>query len=387
MINVAWQVANTEMWIGGLNYFRNLLEALLSLPARKVDPVLLGDSRNLPPPFKACRSLPFPLKAGWTLGKAARWLSKWERRYFDNGGSLARHLRRNGIRLLSHGQILGRSSPVPTLCWIPDFQHRHLPDFFSKQELSRRDEGFRDTITRSQALLFSSENARRDCNLFLPGFDHKAHVLHFVAAVSTVDLSRSGAVLAKYGIDRPFFHVPNQLWAHKNHGIIRDALKILRDRGECPLVISTGFTDDYRNPGYFPAFRDSVRDARLDGSFRFLGLIPYGEVQVLLRASLAVINPSLFDGWSSTVEEGKSLGKRILLSDIPVHREQAPDGGLYFDPRNPEELAALISSLSAEYDAHEEELAALLAAERLPARLREFARRYEDIVARVAVHG
>jgi hypothetical protein len=42
------------------------------------------------------------------------------------------------------------------------------------------------------------------------------------------------------------------------------------------------------------------------------------------------------------VEDARALGKRLLLSDIPVHREQNPDGALYFDPHAPEQLADLL---------------------------------------------
>ena len=52
-----------------------------------------------------------------------------------------------------------------------------------------------------------------------------------------------------------------------------------------------------------------------------------------------MINPSLFEGWSTSVEEAKSLDKRILLSNIPVHREQAPARGIYFDPQDAADLA------------------------------------------------
>lgn len=39
----------------------------------------------------------------------------------------------------------------------------------------------------------------------------------------------------------------------------------------------------------------------------------------------ALLNPSRFEGWSTTVEEAKAAGTPMILSDIPVHREQAPN--------------------------------------------------------------
>jgi glycosyltransferase involved in cell wall biosynthesis len=113
---------------------------------------------------------------------------------------------------------------------------------------------------------------------------------------------------------------------------------------------------------------------------RLLGRVPYADVVGLMRASTAVLNPSLFEGWSTTVEEAKSLGKRVLLSDIPVHREQDPPGGLYFDPHAPEALAGAIEQALAERDRETDARREEAARAALPARRREFALRYERIV-------
>ena len=50
--------------------------------------------------------------------------------------------------------------------------------------------------------------------------------------------------------------------------------------------------------------------------------------------SVAVIQPSKFEGRSSTVEQAKSMGKKILLSNIGIHKEQNPLRGKYFHPDN-----------------------------------------------------
>jgi glycosyltransferase involved in cell wall biosynthesis len=65
-----------------------------------------------------------------------------------------------------------------------------------------------------------------------------------------------------------------------------------------------------------------IEDKDLGRNNRILGLINYVDVLFLMRSCVAVLNPSRFEGWSSTVEEAKSMGKRLILSSIPVHREQ-----------------------------------------------------------------
>jgi glycosyltransferase involved in cell wall biosynthesis len=81
----------------------------------------------------------------------------------------------------------------------------------------------------------------------------------------------------------------------------------------------------------------------LEDNFRFLGMVPRQHVFALMRTCVALVNPSLFEGWSSTVEEAKSLGVPTLLSNLGVHVEQAEGSAEYFAPHAPEQLAALMA--------------------------------------------
>jgi glycosyltransferase involved in cell wall biosynthesis len=70
-------------------------------------------------------------------------------------------------------------------------------------------------------------------------------------------------------------------------------------------------------------------------------MIKHEDVYSLIKFSKAVINPSFFEGWSTTVEECKSVGKQIILSDIDVHKEQASQA-IFFKKGNPMELAKIL---------------------------------------------
>ena len=381
MMQVAWQVPNDPGWIGGLNYYINLASAIFSLPERKIEPVLLGTAKGLPAPLAQCRVLPYPQSP---RGGIKRLMDSVQHRYLDNGGNFARYLKKNGIRLLSHGQLLGNRSPVPAMCWIPDFQHVHLPEFFTPEECCQRDVSFKDIAARAQAIVLSSEAAREDFVRLFPEKVHKTHVLRFVASPPTQNIPSLAEVKKKYSLHEPYFHVPNQLWAHKNHSVIVDALNILHQRGHCPLVVSTGQTSDRRNLNYFSDLMQKVTKLNLQARMLFLGLIPYQDVAALMQGAVAMINPSLFEGWSTTVEEAKSLGKRIILSNIPVHIEQNPERGLFFEPHNPEALADAISHTLAEYDSAAEHDQMQMAIQKLPERVQSFGRSYQDIVIKVA---
>ena len=58
--------------------------------------------------------------------------------------------------------------PENALHWIPDFQHKHLPQMFDADERARRDEDFAAMAMNRNYLLLSSRAAERDLAQFYP---------------------------------------------------------------------------------------------------------------------------------------------------------------------------------------------------------------------------
>ncbi|MEA2713527.1 MAG: hypothetical protein QOK27_1488, partial [Gemmatimonadales bacterium] len=373
-------------WLGGINYSRNLLNAILALPDRQIEPVLLvGDQADEDilagfPPVEVIRS-------GWFDRLTPRWVGRrvWQQ-VFASDPFLERFLRSHEIDVLSHSGVLGRHSSVPAICWIVDFQHRQLPQFFTASERWYRDQNFRLQCNHATRIILSSEDAQRALASFGPACVEKSRILRFVAQPGLGGHATDLATLQdRYGFAGPYFHVPNQFWSHKNHRLILDALTILKAHGEPPLVISTGATEDYRQPRYFGQLMGQAKDLGVLDSFRVLGVIPSDDLVGLMVNSVALINPSRSEGWSTSVEEAKSLGKRIVLSDLAVHREQAPPDGIYIDPDDSVGLANSMQLILATYDPDVERVRSERARLELPGRVQAFARTYQDIVLEVSV--
>jgi glycosyltransferase involved in cell wall biosynthesis len=163
---------------------------------------------------------------------------------------------------------------------------------------------------------------------------------------------------------------------------------LLRQQGRAVDVVATGNASDPRQPDHFSSLMATARRLGVDGLFRPLGVVPYQDLMSLMRNAVAVINPSKFEGWSTTVEEAKSMGKAIVLSDIAVHREQAPDRAVYFPADDAGLLAERISGTLDRWDADVDAQFVERAAASLRGRREAFARRYEDIVlSTLARHG
>ena len=293
---------------------------------------------------------------------------------------LEKIVRQHHLQVVSHEGFFGRLGTIPVLGWIPDFQEHHLPQFFSEAQIRARARQRSRFCRACTCLILSSSEAKRDLRELDPRCGDKAKVLHFVANTQVPPSGAIAQVIGQFGIRGPYFYLPNHFWQHKNHGIVIEALRILKDRDIVASVVASGNTVDSRRPGHFDELMMAVKHAKVEDRFLPIGVITYSEVLALMAGSLAVINPSRFEGWSTTVEEAKSMGKVVLLSDIPVHREQAPQRGRYFPPDRAEDLAILMAETLVRYDQTVDRKNMLVAQEAVPARLERFAQEYEEIV-------
>jgi len=260
----------------------------------------------------------------------------------DRDPLFGRLLQRLRIDLLSHSEPLrARGSGNKALGWLPDFQFMHLPELWSPPELERLRRGCERICRDSDALVVSSHAALADLRRFAPWYDKPAQVLHFVSApVDAEGLRSLESLQEQHGLPADYFHLPNQFWSHKNHGVVVDALALLKTEGRDATVVCTGNPTDPRRPGYVAELVERCRAAGVEDRFRVLGMVPYRDMQALMLHAHAVINPSRFEGWSTSVEEARTMGKNVLLSNIAVHREQAPPHAIYFGVDDPAELAA-----------------------------------------------
>jgi glycosyltransferase involved in cell wall biosynthesis len=333
-----------ENWLGGFYYFKGLLEAILALPDRKIEPVIVTGQRAVQkylddlPAVEVVRSSLLDRKhLAWVMRGAYWWVS-------GHDLFLERLLLQHNIAILSHAGCVGARSKIPTIGWIPDFQHLHLPEMFSTREIRKRSRCFRGLVIHSCRVILSSQDALSDLRGFAPTAEHKARVLQFVAkpnpGVETVP--DKGKLEEQYDFTGPFFYLPNQFWKHKNHDVVVKAVSILKAKRRKILILCSGYEGGYRRRSHFAKLKSDIHGHCLENNIRLLGVIDRADMLGLMRQCLSVINPSLFEGWSTTVEEAKSLGKQVILSDIGVHREQNPPEAHYFDPRNAEELAEIL---------------------------------------------
>jgi glycosyltransferase involved in cell wall biosynthesis len=235
---------------------------------------------------------------------------------------------------------------MPSAEWIPDFQYRHFADGSNAAEVAGRKAEFADIIENAQHIVLSSACAEQDCHAELPASAGRTSVLRFRTFIPPEWLGDDPLETVRRLPDR-FALISNILSPTKNHAVALQALSRLAPEDRAGLhIVCTGDIHDYRNPHFYDAFFAAIHTLGLRDRVSILGMIPKRQQLQLLRASLAYLQPSLFEGWNTGVEEAHMLGKPLLISDIPVHREQSPPGADFFDPRDPDQLGERLRRMS-----------------------------------------
>ena len=342
-----------DYWLGGLHYLEHLVASISRLPPEERVPfcdVWWGEA-PADDPFKDVRHL-LRMRAVLMLPRTvgAR-LSRFVRRRYSGQSDkgMSDIFEGAGIDALFPSLPCARPG-VPLIFWLTDLQYRHHPERYP-EEMLRWFESFNHENGHVAArVVVTSQAVLDDVRRFLPQLVDKARVVK-ICSVPTERWWRSDpvAVARRYALPERFFVISNQICVHKNHQTVFDAVKRLRESGINVSIVCTGRNEDYRDPLFFPTLSDRVVRDGLESQVRFLGAVPREDHIALLRRSLALIQPSLFEGWGFAISDAKALGKPVLASDIPVHHEHGHPRITYVPPSDQDAWADALGQATARF--------------------------------------
>lgn len=367
-------------WVGGVKFARVLVHSLgRACHAAGVELVVLCDSEHLTAQLPAGVSVVLlPPQRHSRIESRLRSLIALPPR---SSAVIEARKRRLATVLTLNGESL-RGGGIHSVAWIPDFQHLHLPDYFSAAHREFRDYSYRLIAETSRFVLLSSEATRADFARFSPAHAHKARVIPFCSLIAfEAPAGDPAATRRRFHVPEKYAMVANQFWHHKNHRLVVEALEQLQRRNIRIHVVMAGLPADNRDPTNeaFSQLLQYIAQADLASSVTVLGGVSDDDMINLMRAATVVIQPSRFEGWSTVVQDAKALGRPLMCSDIPVLREQAPQALGFFPCDRADRLADLLAecwpSLPPGPDIPEEEQAL--------AREREFARRHGEALLRM----
>jgi glycosyltransferase involved in cell wall biosynthesis len=237
---------------------------------------------------------------------------------------------------------LSPNFPVAWAGYIYDFQHKYYPGFFTEKAIKNRDRQFLSLLNQAKIIIVNAKSVKNDIEKFIGKSNATVITLPF-CPVLNLDLFKLEINLEKYKLPQKYFMISNQFWKHKDHATAFHAFRNFLDESENKdiYLVCTGHTQDNRFPNYFNSLQDLILDLNLESKIYILGYIPKSDQLQILKNSLAIIQPTLFEGGpgGGAILESVAYGVPSIVSDIPVNKEIDDETVIFFKSGSPEDLA------------------------------------------------
>jgi len=228
---------------------------------------------------------------------------------------------------------------------VPDLQHEHLPELFDGETLRRRHQAFRQAARGAGKLAVISEHGRLELESFYPEAKGRTFLMS-PALPEPVDRHRPGA-RPPQGADpiqhttgelptSPYFLFPANLWPHKNHPRLLQALQRFNHTAAQPhALVLTGSQEGWCElRAQFPEL-----------PVHHLGYVDASTLGSLYRHAVALTNFSLYEGFGIPLLEAFHYGTPVLCSRTTSLPEVGGDAVLTCDPTDVEAMAAIMSRI------------------------------------------
>ena len=126
------------------------------------------------------------------------------------------------------------------------------------------------------------------------------------------------------------------LYPHKNIEIIIEALKKLPNT-KLKIICSRNY--------FSQRIEKIIKKQKIANQVEFLGYLPDSELKQLYHQALALVHPSLMEGFSLTGLEAMALDCPVISSNSTCLPEIYQNSVLYFNPHNSDELILQIKEL------------------------------------------
>ena len=231
---------------------------------------------------------------------------------------------------------------VPSIVSFHDLQHEVFPQFFNWRSLRARRVLFDATFRHATLMQASSIAMRNDALRVYRDSLVPERVTVIPEGVDYAVFSGPSDEDARktYGLPDEFMFYPAQLWHHKNHLRLLEAIDLVwtREATKIPLVLTGA---EYEAA---PAIRSFIADRGFGDRVFLLGKVPFPSLMSLYRQTRYVVSASLHESNCLPVLEAAASGSPIIVSDIAANRESAEVFRLrLFDPFDVESIATALS--------------------------------------------
>lgn len=96
---------------------------------------------------------------------------------------------------------------------------------------------------------------------------------------------------------------------------------------------------------YTPALKNQVQELGLENQVKFLNYVPFDELIKIINHAIALVFPTLWEGFGFPVLEAMACGTPVITSNISSLPEVAGDAALLINPYRVEEITEAMEAL------------------------------------------
>jgi glycosyltransferase involved in cell wall biosynthesis len=233
------------------------------------------------------------------------------------------------------------STGVPEVVTLFDVQHLDMPEFFSRAERRYRRWAYEGASRRSEVVITSSEYSKRRLVESAGLAPERVEVVYLGIDHELFRRGEPDAALEGIALPERFVFFPANLWPHKNHLRLVEALGLLDDR-DVHLIL-TG--QSYGRLGEVMA---RARAVGVERRVHHLGYVPRTVLAALYRRAAALVFPSLYEGFGTPPLEAMASGCPVASSSRASLAEICGEAALAFDPSSPADIATALARVTSD---------------------------------------
>jgi glycosyltransferase involved in cell wall biosynthesis len=188
-------------------------------------------------------------------------------------------------------------------------------------------------LAASSGVVCVSEATRKDLGTYHRRFANKATVIHEAGALAD---GPAADCIPRSGV--PYAIYVGNISPNKNPAALVAAMKILEVRGTPVRVVHVGRDE-------LSLLSNALTEAGLAARVDTAGNLSDAELAAAYRDAHCLVVTSTYEGFCLPVIEAQAIGVPVICSDIPVLREVAGEGALFFSPHDADVLAASIHAV------------------------------------------